>query len=116
MEPGEPATVTLVTVENLQGYVPDRYLGLVQALGASAAEATKGLEVRALARARRVYAEAMHGRTSVGSIYVVLGLRMAAGINASGQPVWVAYGTLVRGHRVTKSAPAQSPQIERPGG
>jgi hypothetical protein len=30
---------------------------------------------------------------------VVLGLRISAGINASGQPVWVAYGTLVRGHR-----------------
>jgi hypothetical protein len=29
----------------------------------------------------------------------VLGVRVAAGINASGQPVWVAYGTLVRGHR-----------------
>ena len=26
MEPGEPATVTLVSVENLEGYVPDRYL------------------------------------------------------------------------------------------
>ena len=92
MEPGEPATVTLVTVENLQGFVPDRYLGLVQALAASAAEATKALEERALSRARRA---------SVAGIYVVMGLRLAAGINASGQPVWVAYGTLVRGHRAT---------------
>jgi hypothetical protein len=112
MEPGEPVTVTLVTVENLQGYVPDRYLGLVQALAASAAEASKALEVRALARARRAYAEAVRGRASAAGIYVVLGLRMAAGINASGQPVWVAYGTLVRGHRVAKSVPAQLPQIE----
>jgi hypothetical protein len=99
MDPGEPDTVTLVTVENLQGYVPDRYLGLVQALANSAAEATKAVEVRALARARRAYAEAVRRRTSAAGIYVVLGGRVTAGINASGQPVWVAYGTLVRGHR-----------------
>lgn len=99
MDPGEPATVTLVSVESLQGYVPDRYIGLVQALAASAAEATKALEVRALARARRVHAEAGHRRSPAAGIYLVLGLRLAAGINASGQPVWVAYGTLVRGHR-----------------
>lgn len=101
MDPGEPATVTLVTVENVQGYVPDQYVGLVQALAASAAEATKALEVRALARARRAYAEAVRRRTVAAGIYVVLGLRIAAGINASGQPVWVAYGTLARGHRGT---------------
>jgi hypothetical protein len=101
MEPGEPAAVTLVTVENLQGYVPDRYLGLVQALAASATEATDALEVRALARARRSYTEAVRRHTSTAGFYVVLGLRLAAGINASGQPVWVAYGTLVRGHRAT---------------
>lgn len=112
MDPGEPATVTLVTVENLEGYVPDRYLGLVQALAATATEATKALEVRALARTRRAYAEAVRRRTPAAGIYVVLGLRIAAGINASGQPVWVAYGTLVRGHRATRSVPAQSPQID----
>jgi hypothetical protein len=100
MEPGEPDTVILVSVENLQGYVADRYLGLVQALGASAAEATKALEVRVLARARRAFAEAMRRRPPAVGVYVVLGLRLSAGINASGQPVWVAYGTLVRGHRV----------------
>jgi len=116
MEPGEPATVTLVTVENLQGYVPDRYHGLVQALAASAAEAAKALEVRALARARRAYAEARQGRSSAAGIYVVLGLRMSAGINASGQPVWVAYGTLVRGHRATKLVPPPSPQIDAAAG
>jgi hypothetical protein len=99
MDPGEPATVTLVTVEDLQGYVADRYLGVVQALAASAAEATEALEVRALSRARRAYAEAVRRRTAVAGVYVVLGLRLAAGINASGQPVWVAYGTLVHGHR-----------------
>jgi hypothetical protein len=99
MEPGEPTTVTLVTVENLQGYVADQYLGLVQALAGSAAEATKALEVRALTRARRTYAEAARRRSVAAGIYVVLGLRVEAGINASGQPVWVAYGTLVRGHR-----------------
>ena len=67
MDPGEPDTVTLVTVENLQGYVPDRYLGLVQALANSAAEATKAVEVRALARARRAYAEAVRRRTSAAA-------------------------------------------------
>lgn len=101
MDPGEPASVTLVSVESLQGYVPERYLGLVQALAASAAEATKALEERALARARRAHAEALRHRAPAGGIYVVLGLRLAAGINASGQPVWVAYGTLVRGRRAT---------------
>jgi hypothetical protein len=99
MDPGEPSTVSLVTVDNVQGYVPDQYLGLVQALAGSAAEATKALEVRALVRARRAYAEAVRRRTAVAGIYVVLGLRIATGINASGQPVWVAYGTLARGHR-----------------
>jgi hypothetical protein len=101
MDPGEPATVTLVTVENLQGYVPDRYLGLVQALAGSTAEATKALEARALTRARRAYAESPRRASTAPGIYVVLGLRVAAGINASGQPVWVAYGTLVRGHRTS---------------
>jgi hypothetical protein len=100
MDSGEPASVTLVTVESLQGYVPDRYLGLVQALAASAAEATKALEERALTRARRTYAaEATRRHLPAAGIHVVLGMRLAAGINASGQPVWVAYGTLVRGHR-----------------
>ena len=101
MDHGEPATVTLVTVENLQGYVPDRYLGLVQALGGTAAEATKALEVRALARASRAYAEAVRRHATADGVHVVLGLRITAGINASGQPVWVAYGTLVRGHRAS---------------
>jgi len=101
MDPGEPATVTLLTVEHLQGFVPDRYLGVVQALAASAAEATRQLDERALLLARRAYAEALRRRTAVPSIHVVLGLRLTAGINASGQPVWVAYGTLVRGHRAT---------------
>ncbi|WP_433306951.1 hypothetical protein ACQP2F_22175 [Actinoplanes sp. CA-030573] len=101
MEPGEPASVTLLSVDNLQGYVPERYLGLVQALAASAAEATKALEERALNRARRANADALRHRPAAGGIYVVLGVRLAAGINASGQPVWVAYGTLVRGHRAT---------------
>ena len=99
MDPGEPDTVTLVTVEKLLGYVPDRYIGLVQALAASAAEATKALETRGRLRARRAYAEATRRRTTAAGIYVVLGMRLTAGINASGQPVWVAYGTLVRGHR-----------------
>jgi hypothetical protein len=99
MDPGEPDTVTLVTVESLQGHVADRHLGLVQALGATAGEATKALEVRALARARRAYAEAVRRHTLAAGVYVVLGVRIAAGINASGQPVWVAYGTLVRSHR-----------------
>ena len=99
MGPGEPASVTVFTVDNLPGYRPDRYLGLVQALGSTAAEATKALEVRALARASRLWADDLRRRAATTGIYVVLGLRITAGINASGQPVWVAYGTLVRGHR-----------------
>jgi hypothetical protein len=61
VDPGEPDTVTLVTVENLLGYVPDRYIGLVQALANSAAEATKALETRALLRARRAYGTLVRG-------------------------------------------------------
>jgi hypothetical protein len=90
----------LVSVENPQGFVPDQYVGFTQALASTAAEATKALEVRALNRARRLHDEAVRRRSAgaVG-IWVVLGVRITAGINASGQPVWVAYGTLVRGHR-----------------
>jgi hypothetical protein len=99
MDFDEPETVTLVSVENLQGFVPDQYFGLVQALAGSASEAAKALEQRALARARRAFAEAARRRTSAAGLYVVLGLRITSGINASGQPVWVAYGTLARGHR-----------------
>ena len=100
MDSGEPTTVTLVTVESLQGYVPDQYLGLVQSLGATSAEATKALEVRALARGVRAYAEAMRRRGTAAGIYVVLGMRITAGITAAGEPEWVAYGTLASGHSV----------------
>jgi len=87
-----------VSLEELRGYVPEQYLGLVQGSAASASEAVLALEQRALNRARRAQADAARRRFVAAGAYVVLGLRITAGINASGQPVWVAYGTLARGH------------------
>lgn len=102
----DPTSVTLVTVAELHGYVPEHYLGLVQGSAATASEAVQNLEQRALIRARRVQAEAARRRIAAGGTYVVLGLNITAGINASGQPVWVAYGTLARGYRANSRPPA----------
>jgi len=88
----------VVTLAELRGYVPEQYLGLVQASAASASEAVQALEQRALNRARRAHADAARRRIPATGAYVVLGMKITAGINASGQPVWVAYGTLARGH------------------
>jgi hypothetical protein len=93
----EPS-VTLVTLVELRGYLPEQYLGLVQASAASATEAVQALEQRALNRVRRAQADAVRRRIVTTGAYVVLGMKITAGINASGQPVWVAYGTLARGH------------------
>lgn len=99
MDADEPTSVTLVSLAELRGYVPEQYLGLIQASAASVTEAVQALEQRALNRARRAHADAARRRILLTGAYVVLGLRITAGINASGQPVWLAYGTLARGHR-----------------
>ena len=95
----EPVSVTLVSLAELRGYQPEQYLGLVQGSASTASEAVQALEQRALNRARRAHADAARRRVVATGAYVVLGLKITAGINASGQPVWVAYGTLARGHR-----------------
>jgi hypothetical protein len=96
----EPATVSLVTLDHLHGFEPAGYVGAVMATGAAAADAYDALGERALELARE--SRARHVRRGNGAeaqVYVVLGVRLAAGVTASGQPQWVAYGTLTRGIR-----------------
>lgn len=89
----QPKLVTLVSLEHLHGYQPQHYLGAVLASGPTVAEAIAALEKRALHLARENHAH----RAADSNVYVVLGLRFASSITASGQPEWVAYGTLARG-------------------
>jgi hypothetical protein len=82
--------IPMVSVENPHGYVPESYVGAVLAAGSTVYEAAQALEQRALQLA---------GETHVDThAFVVVGLRFAAGITPSGQPEWIAYGTLARGH------------------
>jgi hypothetical protein len=82
--------IPMVSLENPHGYVPETYVGAVLGTGSSVFEAVQSLEERALQLA---------GETNVDThSYVVLGLRFVAGITPSGQPEWIAYGTLARGH------------------
>jgi hypothetical protein len=101
MPGGEPSVVAIVSLETLHGYVLDHYLGPVLATGSSAYDAAEALERRAVQMARDAHARVRRGTgpEPAAQAYVVLGLRFAAGISASGQPEWVAYGTLARGHR-----------------
>jgi hypothetical protein len=91
----EPHAVAVVSLEQPYGYQPEHYVGVVIASGDTVAEAVRNLEERAVHLAR----ESQPAIDEEGSppSYAVLGLRMAAGITASGQPEWVAYGTLARG-------------------
>jgi hypothetical protein len=94
----EPATISLVSLEELHGYVPDGYVGLVMATGSTVYEAVQALEERALGLARQSHARHVQARdAAAGQTYAVLGLRIGGGIAASGQPEWVAYGTPARG-------------------
>jgi hypothetical protein len=92
-----PDAVTLFTVDDvglLGHHVP---LGVVIANGTSAYEAVAAFERNALQLARQAHtrlaesAQPHSGRRT----YVVAGMRIAAGTSASGQPEWIAYGTLV---------------------
>jgi hypothetical protein len=91
----EPTVIALVTLENLHNYRPDGYVGLVTATGSSVYEAAQALEERAvlLARKARTDAAARGEPIPAGQVYAVLGLRFTAGITASGEPDWAAYGT-----------------------
>jgi hypothetical protein len=101
---GEPRVIALVTLEELHNYRPDGYVGLVIATGSSVYEAGQALEERALRLARKARSDAAARGEPIpaGQVYAVVGLRFTAGITASGEPEWAAYGTLARGH------PAQS--------
>ena len=92
----EPHAVAVVSLEQPHGYQPEHYVGVVIARGGTVAEAVRDLEERALHMARETQPALAAGEEPPS--YAVLGLRIAAGITASGQPEWVAYGTLARGH------------------
>lgn len=66
--------------------------------GTSAYEAVAAFERHALELARRAHARLAESAQphSGRHTYVVAGTRIAAGVSSSGQPEWVAYGTLVR--------------------
>ena len=96
----EPATVAMLSVANVRGFDPDGYIGMVLATGSSAAEAYAALGDRARQLARESHArQARRQDHAVPHWYAVLGLRLTSGITASGQPEWLAYGTLARGTR-----------------
>jgi hypothetical protein len=100
MPGAESNVVAIVSLESLHGYVVDHYLGPVLVTGDSAYDAADALERRAVQLARDAQARVPQGSGPgpTAQAYVVLGLRFTAGISASGQPEWVAYGTLARGH------------------
>ncbi|MDT5036978.1 MAG: hypothetical protein QOE03_2163 [Micromonosporaceae bacterium] len=103
----EHAAIALVSLEELHGYLPEAYVGLVLATGSSAFEATHALEERAqhLTRRNQAHRAAAGHQASSTHAYAVLGVRLTAGISPSGQPEWVAYGTLARGRRHEQSPP-----------
>jgi hypothetical protein len=97
---GEPTVIAVVSLEDLHGYFPDSYVGLVLGNGSSAFDAVEALERRALQLARQSLARhAADPVPTLPHVYAVLGMKLAAGTSASGQPEWVAYGTLARGFR-----------------
>lgn len=91
----------MVSLEHFHGYQPEHYVGAALATGATVYEAVEALEQRALHLARENYYRHVAGRDDQvdKDVYVLLGLRFASSITASGQPEWVAYGTLARGSR-----------------
>jgi hypothetical protein len=94
----EPRVIAIVTVESVHGYRPTRYLGLIHEVGSTVGEAIQALEGRALRRATQRLADPHAARD--GHLFVVLGMRITAGITAAGEPEWVVYGTLASGHPV----------------
>jgi hypothetical protein len=96
----EPATVAVLTLSDVHGFEPDGYVGVVLATGSSATQAYTALHERALDRARESHTRHVRGHDrAVSQTYAILGLRLTSGVTASGQPEWLAYGTLVRGSR-----------------
>jgi hypothetical protein len=93
-----PTSVPYVTVDHVDERIPHIFLGVVLGNGASGYDAVDALEKRALDTARREHAQiAASGRPSPGRhTYALVGLRISAGMSASGQPEWLAYATLVQ--------------------
>src|SRR5437016_555351 len=91
--PREPRVVALVSLEELRGYVPDSFVGIIMAVGSSPYEAVDALERRAVQLARESHTRHGADQVSVPHSYAVLGMRLAGGMSASGQPEWAAYGT-----------------------
>jgi hypothetical protein len=99
-----PISVPYFTVEHLGEHVPHAYLGLLLASGPSGFDALDALEKRALDTARREHAQIAEPRRGRHS-YAIVGVRITAGASSSGQPEWLAYGTLLRMRHNTR-APA----------
>jgi hypothetical protein len=99
-----PGSVAYFTVEHLGEQVPHTYLGVLLASGPSGYDAVDALEKRALDTALREHAQikasnrARPGRHT----YAVVGMRITAGMSPSGQPEWLAYGTLLQMRHETR--------------
>jgi hypothetical protein len=100
-----PTSVAYATVEHIGEHVPHTYLGVLLASGSSGYDAVDALEKRALETARREHAQITDlGRPGHGRfIYALVGMRITAGMSSSGQPEWLAYGTLLQMRRVPRS-------------
>ena len=96
-EPERAGEVAVVSLEQPYGYQPERYVGVVIGTGATVSEAVQNLQEHAEVMAQEDQPSVdAYGNPAT---FAVLGLRMAGGITVSGQPEWVAYGTLARSHR-----------------
>jgi hypothetical protein len=93
-----PVSVAYFTLDHIGEQTPHVYLGVVMATGASGYNAVDALERRALQTARSEHVRtSMARRAALGRhTYAVIGMRITAGMSASGQPEWLAYGTLLQ--------------------
>lgn len=102
-----PTAVPYFTVESVGDRVPHVYVGLLMASGSSGFDAIAKLEKRSVEMAQREHqrlsdsARVRPGRHS----YAVVGVRITAGTSSSGQPEWIAYGTLVQIRREVRPEP-----------
>jgi hypothetical protein len=99
-----PTSVAYFTLEHLGEQVPHTYLGVLLATGASGYDAVDALEKRALDTARHEHAlmKAANRPTPGRHTYAVIGMRITAGMSSSGQPEWLAYGTLLQMRHETR--------------
>ena len=100
----EPRVIAMVTVENVHGYLPTRYIGLINEVGSTVGEVIQALERKAVRRARERMADPRSAHDD--HLYAVLGMRITAGTTTIGEPEWVAYGTLTSGHPTNPAEPS----------